>query len=940
MSRRVGQLHPGVAIASSILGCLVAFVPLASVAGPLAPDSPLAANSTHLFGVANDGRSLMIRSRDAAGTWAPLTVSSEFELGRIGGITATADALFVSDPEHSAVLRISLTGQPTRYALRGRPLERPAQLAVTRDTLFISDEAQHALLIAPLSASEPRVERIKIDARDGLFLAASRNRVFASEANAQSLSRLDFEKKGWVVRPIEADDSPERITFSTSSQTRRPDPSTPPSQVPRIEQIGKIAARDDIAYFVDPIQHVIYSTPTDLLRPVWSQLSPGGVPVPGSLIATEDDLWILDSERGDVTRIPRPVPVEFAFEGPLQSECAARLYDYLQVRGMLPVASTPLVESVEKTMRAAGALRAPYVAALDGVLCGLNPELCQRGRFRSPLPGNVSITIPKLRIESRLAFRRVKLDGKRSLGQMVETGVFSPAFSYAKSMEHLCKMNASLLGEEKCSDALLKHREGEFLLPVEVVLFIAAVPHADVADGTPKGGLAEFQKACPFTSINSLERREAIRSQADAAETARTSADAAYATMLASISFAADKVRSIQNPAYIGVAEDGIDTGFADFRGADNKTAFGESNPAPEPLPTSIEIREEFEKDDHGTAVTYLIGGRRNRLSETRPAGLAPFSIVVPLTQQHLNNISDLFLLKEHFSETFVVNLSLRIDSPDPGLTRLIKDNGQTLFVAAAGNTDRTGQEEAICEANLAYPACYSEFPNVLVVGATTKDGKALLPAGPDSEGSNWNPNRVQIGAPGEGFYSAGRRSTDGSKGFYVPVRGTSFAAPLVSATAAALVAQGISDSKQVKTRIISTADYESGLVKHFLAGRLNYRRAITDPKRALLVDANGEHFVEIKNDPGELKLHGYNAKRVQQFPTVNFQNIFRIEKIDHNLRILYEENGEIRRLHSARITGPQSVPLTLVEHLADGSTRAINDTSLDDYSDYIAPVR
>ena len=67
---------------------------------------------------------------------------------------------------------------------------------------------------------------------------------------------------------------------------------------------------------------------------------------------------------------------------------------------------------------------------------------------------------------------------------------------------------------------------------------------------------------------------------------------------------------------------------------------------------------------------------------------------------------------------------------------------------------------------------------------------------------------------------------------------------------------------------------------------------------------------------------------------------MLRIQKIGYGLRILYQGEDGLRRLHSATITNPNPVLLTLKEFQSDGTTKHIKNARLDNYDNYIAPVR
>jgi hypothetical protein len=114
------------------------------------------------------------------------------------------------------------------------------------------------------------------------------------------------------------------------------------------------------------------------------------------------------------------------------------------------------------------------------------------------------------------------------------------------------------------------------------------------------------------------------------------------------------------------------------------------------------------------------------------------------------------------------------------------------------------------------FPACWGDRINVLVVGGTSLDGRSIWQQG--NKGSN-SGQAVHIVAPATGYYAAGRAQA------YVPVAGTSFATPLVTATAALLSAMGVTQPASIKQRIIATADFDAGLPEW--ARRLNITRAV-----------------------------------------------------------------------------------------------------------------
>jgi hypothetical protein len=243
---------------------------------------------------------------------------------------------------------------------------------------------------------------------------------------------------------------------------------------------------------------------------------------------------------------------------------------------------------------------------------------------------------------------------------------------------------------------------------------------------------------------------------------------------------------------------------------------------------------------DHGTGVAWLIAGRRSAFG---PGGLAPGALLFHLP----NALDDLIRrLPEAVAQhnVHVVNISAywRDNVPSDGLSRAINNfSDSALFVVAAGNNLTTGPDGEVCGAFLAFPACWGDRKNVLVVTATNKDRTALLPPVIDAagvvkqNGANWNATAVHVAAPGEGYY------VPGANGDYVPAEGSSFATPLVTATAALLYAQGVQRPSLIKQRILATADPVAGLAGRVKAGVLNVRRALSHPFVSVVTNPDGE---------------------------------------------------------------------------------------------------
>jgi subtilisin family serine protease len=153
-----------------------------------------------------------------------------------------------------------------------------------------------------------------------------------------------------------------------------------------------------------------------------------------------------------------------------------------------------------------------------------------------------------------------------------------------------------------------------------------------------------------------------------------------------------------------------------------------------------------------------------------------------------------------------VVNLSVVIGSASEGLKNILSTS-HALVVAAAGNGGARIEKLNI------FPPGYADMHRMIVVGAHDWDGEI----------TTFSNRGADILAPG---CAVPVTTSSGSRRY---VSGTSFAAPLVSQTAAQMVAVGIPNFPALlRSRLLASAKYEQRLedVTRY-AGVLNPERAI-----------------------------------------------------------------------------------------------------------------
>lgn len=183
---------------------------------------------------------------------------------------------------------------------------------------------------------------------------------------------------------------------------------------------------------------------------------------------------------------------------------------------------------------------------------------------------------------------------------------------------------------------------------------------------------------------------------------------------------------------------------------------------------------------DHGTQVAGIAGAvGNNSQGVSGVAWSVRLMTVKVLDCQGNGEIADVARGIEYAvrNGADIVNLSLAIlpeksgaDSPIMRAAIELAQSQGVIVVAAAGNIGSPSTT-----VGTAYPAAYTQYPNVIAVGASNPQQ-----ANSWASFSRYGP-AIDFAAPGMNIVSTGR--TDGANGPYVEIRtgGTSFAAPFVS---------------------------------------------------------------------------------------------------------------------------------------------------------------
>lgn len=228
------------------------------------------------------------------------------------------------------------------------------------------------------------------------------------------------------------------------------------------------------------------------------------------------------------------------------------------------------------------------------------------------------------------------------------------------------------------------------------------------------------------------------------------------------------------------------------------------------------------------------------------------------------------------------VNLSLGgydFESPDEAMAnsaewrayKALDDTNRILIVVAAGNEGlevgkpapfddpKGGLHPRFRRGQYGYPASFVGLKNMIVVGATTKDGRG-------AKFSNWSQTRVDIAAPGKDIYSTTPKGVV-SPGSFVPfeayefMSGTSMAAPHVSGAAGLLMSKYPSlDAGEIKEALLNGANSDANPVAEPFRDEEDYRGINPDAQRLSvhgLINLKGsfdwlrEHHPAVPPDPG-----------------------------------------------------------------------------------------
>jgi len=233
----------------------------------------------------------------------------------------------------------------------------------------------------------------------------------------------------------------------------------------------------------------------------------------------------------------------------------------------------------------------------------------------------------------------------------------------------------------------------------------------------------------------------------------------------------------------------------------------------------------QYQRSAHGTEVASLaLGGMPADDLTNRLRGLLRLSIanvvsrekragVPPNWRINPESVSDSLRYTESI-QARLLSWSIQSGQPMTSVETALERYDSSLVVVAAGNDGTFVDDQG------SYPTAYAR-----------EHGKRMITVAahgplPDAELTHWsNSGRktIDLAAPGCGVETL---STDGVRR---RVDGTSFAAPLVTFTAALLMAEGMTEPEGIKRRIMTTVDLDPALTDYVASGgRLDIPKAIS----------------------------------------------------------------------------------------------------------------
>jgi hypothetical protein len=893
--------------------------------------SPIAVEDEYVYAVSDD-RKHVIRKEITGGQWEKYDVDASF--GEITGLAAHAGILYVVDQTAAAVSKIQLAHHIASPVFVGDPLFQPGEISTGDNELYILDgrkvfRLDHAGMSQTsvhLNDSVPTPARMHLgSSKDQLALTN------ASQGLLLSIADPDTPERSQLSTLLCRDP---RCMVKTGSSTTEPSikdilPTFDAERV--ITRPGSVSIRSGIIYVVDEERHQIFASSRHTLSPVQMFAKRPPLYLPSSIVVTDNNIVALDEKTRDTVVWPLLVPAEVVVDVK-NSEGMAALYKYLYREGILPTKSRSLDGSIGKTLHDERVLLSPYVESLNPLICALNPSLCINGKPKPVRSSGVPIILPDVYSESFVEPRVVTLDGTHSLNVEVDRAVKSDALGEWKTEARLLQMNPQYRKQDSLS--ILDERTGTFTTPVESVRYFIGLPSNQLKDkGSSLGQLKHrYAKTLAISSLEEVQGKAQGDTNQYLVKCDQQSFDAAYKILLNTINYARPPTESILVAPVVGVAESlqDLDCGSPDFDGVVCSPQTSTISATPQSIPvtySAISTFRNFALSDHANAVVSLIAAHHTDFNG--PGLAAPEALVVPIANTDPPIGED--IRRAALAGTRIFNLSLAFDENvvPPTLGKYLNHDSQDAITNALFVVSATDDGKQVCGTSMRFPICWGAQNNVIVVAGTLIDGNSLIP---NLGGSKWGAKFVHVAAPGVGFGASGR-----DRG-YVPVAGASFAAPLVTAAAALLFEQNVTDPVLIKQRLVATSKVVADYQGKIAGGLLDVKRATSNLGKAVMVDFYGNVKV-VRLVPSGESIYITWPKGEAQIPVHNILRLTRND--DQTYRITYQDPSDKTQMiiqDGVDFDAKKPWQVKYILHVGDAD-KIVSDDLLSNYKDYFGPI-
>lgn len=894
--------------------------------------SPIAVDENYVYAVSDDRRHV-IRKDMSGGHWEQYDVDASF--GEITGLTSRPGILYVVDRPAAAVSKIQLAHHIATPVFVGDPLFQPGEISTGDNELYILDGRKvFRLDRGGLSQTSVHLND-SIPSTSGMHLGSAKDQLavtYASQGLLLSVADPDTPERSQLSTLLCRDP---RCMAKATSNPRDPSPLKdilPTSDFERlITRPGSVSIKSGIIYVVDEEKHQMFASSRHMLSPVQIFVKRPPLYLPSTIVTTDSNIVALDEKTHDIVVWPLLVPAEVVVDVK-NSEGMAALYKYLYRAGILPTKTSKLGGSIGKTLRDERVLLSPYVESLNSLICSLNANLCTSGKPKPAIPSGVPIILPDVYSESFVEPRVVTLDGSNSLKDEVDRAVKSEALADWKTESKLLQMNPQFRSQNNSS--ILDERKGTFTTPIQSVRYFIGLPADQLKDkGSSLGQLR--RRYAKTLAINSLEEVQA-KAQDDASQYLvkcdKQSFDEAYKTLLNTIDYAHPAADSIQVAPVVGVAESlqDLDCSVPDFDGVVCTPQTSTVSAVPQSIPATYSATSTFRNfalSDHANAVVSIIAAHHTEFNG--PGLAAPETLVVPIANTDPPIGDD--IRRAALTGTRIFNLSLAFDENivPPTLGKYLNHDSPDAITNALFVISATDDGKQVCGTSMRFPICWGAQNNVLVVAGTLIDGKSLIP---NLGGSKWGPKFVHVAAPGVGFGATGR-----DRG-YVPIAGASFAAPLVTAAAALLFEQNVTDPVLIKQRLVATSKVVADYQGKIAGGLLDVKRATSNLGKAVMVDFYG-NVKAVRLLPAAETVYITWPKGEAEIPVHNILRLTRND--DQTYRIVYQDPSDKTQMiiqDGVDFDARKPWKLKYFVHI-ENADKLVSDDLLSNYKDYFGPI-